>query len=936
VRDIAQDANGYLWLATYAGLVKFDGVRFVRQDRFDRSLPSDDLSALLITRNGSIWVGGVVGGVTHILGTHIVTHTSPEGLFDGYVFSLLEDRTGTIWVAAQGGLARINGQRWERLGTANGLPDRPASSLYQDQNGVIWVGTSAGLYKGGAPYEKFEAVASVPHSVEGIASTHLGEILTTHPTRLLTFVTGPSTNTHTEMPDFHGTRVMRDRRGSLWVGTRGRGIVRLQPASPNRPPRLDQLTHHDGLSSDSVLSLFEDREGQIWAGTPFGLNRLSENSVIPVLPDENTGGHVRSVVAAEDSGVWTSTAEALLRYSSSQRSIYGRRIPGSGTINALHTDKQRNALWIARNGGIIRYRGDRFEPFLFPDGTTLTRVRSMVTDTAGRLWLCDGDRGVFRSTDATLRSFELIAGDKPASSLFASRNGSVWIGFVNGTVRQVEGVNVVSYSEAQGLPGGGTVTAMYEDRSDNFWVGTHRGLSRFENGRFLTIRSHNGLPGPGPIAIVDDEDGNLWLGVTGVGLLKTTRADFDHAVATGTALAHHLYGESDGLRATPVRWFGAPTSARTKDGTLWFLTGHGLAVVDPARLHEPRATPAVRIEGAFADERDYPPDEEVNFPAGTTTLRIDYTLTSLAPLSQAKFRYRLEGLDDQWVEAGDRRQAFYTNVPPGRYRFLVEASIGTPQQVNGTYWMFSIRPRFYQTTWFAASAAMLLTAVMWALWRFRLSQVQRRFGLVLDERVRMGREIHDTLLQGLVGVAVQFKVIGDQLPPSAQAARDRLERVRKLVEHYIAETRQSIWDLRSPSLLDHDLTTALREAGRNIVGDNNIGFDVVVRGKAYACPPRVEEQLLRVGSEAVSNAIRHAEPSRVTIELVYQRDAITLRVIDDGAGFDADDPGFTTGGHWGLASMRERAQQMNARLNLTSEPGRGTQLELIVPAASMK
>jgi signal transduction histidine kinase len=209
-----------------------------------------------------------------------------------------------------------------------------------------------------------------------------------------------------------------------------------------------------------------------------------------------------------------------------------------------------------------------------------------------------------------------------------------------------------------------------------------------------------------------------------------------------------------------------------------------------------------------------------------------------------------------------------------------------------------------------------------------------RFAVVLDERARMGREIHDTLLQGLVGVAVQFKVIAEHLHSSPDAAKERLERLRKLVEHYICETRQSIWDLRSPTLEAADLISALRQAGETITADKNVQFELVVTGKPYRCDPKVEEQLLRVGREALSNAVRHADPNRVRVDLAYGPDTVLLRVTDDGSGFSPDDPGFSAGTHWGLTSMRERAQQINAKFHLVSAPGKGTELELIVPSAA--
>ncbi|RPI55386.1 MAG: hypothetical protein EHM55_08010 [Acidobacteria bacterium] len=936
VRDIAQDRQGYLWLATYSGLVRFDGARFLAwQPRDGGPLPSEDLSVLLVARDGSLWVGGF-GGVTRLVdGATDRKVSSAEGFFQGYVSALLEDRIGHIWVAGQSGVARFDGTRWQRLGRNEGLPERAGQRLHEDTNGDIWIGTSVGLYRRVPDETRFEPVPGVSFAIEDLAQDAAGNIVVPHPTKLFSVVSGS-----TPAPDdddlkrSHGTRLLLDYQKQLWVGTRGQGLVRLRPGSNSRI-FFDRLTTEHGLSANSILALFEDRERNVWIGTPFGLNRLSQNAVIPVPLGREMNGHVRAL-AEGDQSTWVATEESLLQFSGETQIDYGWKdtLPDY-TLIALHYNPHDTTLWVSTNHGLVRLKGGVLQPFPTPGASVLNRIRSITTDEKGRLWLCDVDRGIYRSTDRSLTRFELVAGDKQASTLMAARDGRVWIGFIDGTVRSYRGEQSDSFSAAQGLPTTGTVTAIHEDRAGSIWVGTHRGLSRYRDGRFVTLTKAEGFPGPGPVAIADDSNGDLWLGVTGVGIVRLSPAEFDNIASDPTRqLTHSLFGPADGLRGTPVPGFGTRTAVRGTNGEMWFLTGNGVAVVDPARLTQRPASPIV-IESLLAGENRYASGDETKLPPGASTLQFDYTVLSLAPLSQVDFRYKLEGFDSQWTDAGARRQAFFTNVPPGSYRFVVEAGYGTPR-VSRAEWLFSIRPRFYQTSWFALAIALTSGIGLWGLWRLRLHQMQRRFTLVLDERARMGREIHDTLLQGLVGVAVQIKVIADQVSSSPAAARERLERVRKLVEEYIGETRQSIWDLRSPSLQGRDLAAVLRDAGEAVTADANVRFDLVVRGRPYACPPKVEEQLLRVGREALNNAVRHAHPSRVKVELIYERESVRLRVIDDGAGFNPDAPGLSTGAHWGLMSMRERAKQINAKLHLTSTPGRGTELELIVPAMATR
>jgi signal transduction histidine kinase/ligand-binding sensor domain-containing protein len=933
VRAIAQDRDGYLWLATYSGLVRFDGARFVTwKDDEGPSLPSEDLSSLLVARDGSLWVGGL-GGLTHLVNHRIVeSHSAGGELLDGYVQAILEDTSGVIWAAAQGGVAKFDGSRWTRCGLQCGLPERSAISLLQDDHGTLWVGTSVGLFRRGASDKLFQSAPPDSYAIEHVAQDAAGHIVVTHPTQLLREEGAASSLDASELNRLHGTRLLRDSQGYLWVGTRGHGVVRLGPEGRGKTRTIERLSKDDGLSSESVQSLFEDREGDIWIGTPFGLNRLSKNAIIPVPTGTGQTGQARAIASADDGSIWAATDETLLRFHGTDQDLYewSKQFP-THTIIALHGDWDTKTLWISTNHGLVRFQAGKFTPFELPDKLELNRIRSITSDKDQHLWLCDADRGVFRSTDSTLTSFESIASDKVASSVYPARDGTVWIGFVNGTVRSYQNGKLQSFGESEGLPGG-TVTVIYEDRRGTIWVGSHAGLSHFENNRFVALTKASGFPATGPVAIAEDNDGYLWLGVTGLGVIRLSQDEFERSVKDRShRVQYRLYGTSDGLRSTPVRQFGTPSSAQGADGTLWFLTGSGFAVVDPNRLRASRPSPPLMVEAMITDTDEHAPTPDLTLPPNTSKFEIDYTLLSLAPLSQVNFRYRLEGFDEGWIEAGTRRQAFYTNVPPGHYRFRVEAVSDAASSSSSAAWQFAIQPKLYQTRSFALGMAAIGVFGLWGLWQLRLHQMRRRFAVVLEERARMGREIHDTLLQGLVGVAVQFKVIADLVHASPGAAKERLDRLRKLVEHYIHETRQSIWDLRSETLAVDDLATALRTTGETVTADKRVRFEMAVAGKPLRCPPKIEEQLLRVGREALLNAVQHANPSRVRVELSYDPESVRLRVIDDGLGFNVDDPNINTGAHWGLTSMRERARQVNGQFQLASAPGKGTQLELTVP-----
>jgi signal transduction histidine kinase len=316
-------------------------------------------------------------------------------------------------------------------------------------------------------------------------------------------------------------------------------------------------------------------------------------------------------------------------------------------------------------------------------------------------------------------------------------------------------------------------------------------------------------------------------------------------------------------------------------------------------------------------------------------LQIDYTVPELTAPRRTRFRYRLEGFDIDWIAAGRQRQAIYTNLPPGRYRFVVEARTDDdPWQQPAAFWEFSVQPAFYQSGWFLALCAGTVIAAGWMAWRIRVRQVRKQFAMLLGERVRLSREIHDTLLQSLVGVALQCDALANDPEPTPLSSHAGLVRLRRQVEEYIRECRQSLWDLRSPTLAKHDLVTALRTAGERATLAAGITLDVSVDGTPRRCSPRVEEQLLRIGQEAVTNAARHARATRVGLQLTYESDAITLHVLDNGCGFDPADPLHQLQGHCGLISMRERAETVGGTCRITSQAGAGTSISILIPLPS--
>jgi signal transduction histidine kinase len=546
-------------------------------------------------------------------------------------------------------------------------------------------------------------------------------------------------------------------------------------------------------------------------------------------------------------------------------------------------------VWLGYNGWLYRWDGRTATPLAIDSSHHVSQITQAFTDSTGRLWI-------------------------------AFNNGRIGVMTTDGEFRVAD--------NREGLANG--TQAFLEDEAHALWAVGSNGISLTTDRGCATVDKASGLPAGRVWSAVQDAEGYLWLSLDR-GLVRVKRDDLMRAASDRShRIQYKLFGTADGLAGAPL---GNVRSVRAADGRLWFVMGGGLTEVDPKQLGplQPPANAPLRIEAAIANEQRLTPATMTSLPAGTKRLQISYTAVALSPGNDVSFRYRLDGFDTDWIVAGARRQAFYTNLLPGRYRFRVEASgedgSWTP---SNAVWAFAIQPAFYQTTWFYAASLAALALLLALAWQLRLRRIRREFTLVLAERARLSREIHDTLLQSLVGVALQFDSIANMLDTSP-AALHQLVKIRRQVEAYIREARQSIWDLRSPVLETHDLLSALREFGRDAAARINARFSAAAVGTPRECPPKVENQLLRIGQEAVTNAVRHSGASRISVELRFEDHAVTLRVSDDGCGFEYRDDVHEVDNHYGLTSMRERARDLGGRLNVLTGVGRGTTIETIVP-----
>lgn len=918
---IRQDRDGYLWIGADAGLIRFDGVRFTPWNTLSETrLPPAPASALWVAKDGSLWVGLMGGGVRRIFGSQIHAEDQPQGTL-GSVTDLVEDHSGTVWAVSDGALFRVRGGRWESVPLLWNDRETVVQRLFVASKGGLWVATArGGVFQWIERNDSFQRMAA--GFTWDIHEDPHGAMWTTDIVAGFRRMGEPSPGPQPFAGS--GYRLAHDRQGNLWIATLGEGLWRARVDATTATRTVERTALRTGFSSDSVQSVLEDRDGNIWVGTTAGLHRLTQRRLTPI---ENVGFVVD--VAPSESGVEAGTTNGLIGFSAPrEEGSRTRQAPRGPALRTLFRDTQ-GMLWMGTNAGAWQLRRGVFSRLSLPKPPS-TAVTLITSASRGGVWL-GYDNWLHRWDGRTATPLEISPRQpvKVITQAHTDSSGRLWVAYDLGKIGVVDVHGVFRPVDSRESLANGT-QPFFEDRDHIIWAAGHAGISRITDGRVATLTRENGLPASRVWSIVEDDDGYLWLSVDR-GLVRVRRDELAKAATTPShRIQYKLYDTSDGLAGAPL---GNIRSARGSDGHLWFVRGGGLTEVNPKALglHEVPSSAPVRIEAVVANERRLTPDPLTALPAGTRRLQISYTSVALTASSKVHFRYRLDGFDTDWVDAGTRRQAFYTNLSPRAYRFRVEANSEDGTWTASTAaWDFAIEPAFYQSTWFYAASAGVMGLLVAGAWRVRLRRVRREFSLVLTERARLSREIHDTLLQSLVGVALQFDAIANTLD-RASAARDQLVRIRRHVEAYIREARQSIWDLRSPVLETHDLLAALRAFGSNAAAGTPVRFAATVAGAPRRCSPKVENQLLRIGQEAITNAVRHAGATRINLEMRFDDDTVTLRVSDDGRGFEYEYPAHDGDNHYGLTTMRERAEEMGGRFTIATAVGRGTAIETTVP-----
>ena len=736
VEAIAQTPEGYLWFATQEGFARFDGVRFTVFDRSNTpELQSNLVNALLADRRGRLWVG-TGKGVLVLERGRFRAYAQAQGLAGNYVRALHEDREGNLWVGSEGGLTRISDGLLTAFGLADGLSDASVRAIHADREGAIWVGTAKGglqrLVNG-----RFEAVAlggeraanAVRAFTEGVDGTFW---MATSRGDLYRVRAGS-----VERVPLHGllggavSSLLQDRNGNLWAATLG-GLGRV-----TRDGEYSMLTAAEGMPSSEIRSLHEDAEGNLWIGTNGGgVVRLRDGKVIPYGEREGVAGNLAWTVFQKRDG------ELLLGTEAGVSRIDGNAIQPlalpphivNRSIKSILEDRQ-GALWMGSDGGgLYRWQDDHLTRFTTKTGLAGDTVNGLLLDRSGRLWV--GSNGgldlLVDGRPSAVRAVKAL-GEVAVNLLHEDREGSLWMGTEAHGLLRLREATLDHFTDADGLPSG-RVLAIHEDADGVMWFGTLNGLARMRNGRFF------GYDIPGPLTsmilqVLEDRHGTLWM-TTNKGLISASRAQLnDFADGKGGPPPLSILGAADGMRA--IEFNGGHTSAGivSQRGELWLPTIRGFVRLDPARIPRNTIPPPVLIEDVVADDAHFAAIDGLEIEPGHKNWEFRFTALSFSVPERVQFKYRLEGFDPEWIDAGARRVAYYTGLPPGRYTFrVIAANDDGVWNDQGTAVSFELKPYFHQTFWFTALCAAAVMTLLWFGHRLRVRRLQMR-ALALAQRV---------------------------------------------------------------------------------------------------------------------------------------------------------------------------------------------------------
>ena len=931
---ILQDPAGYLWLATEAGLSRFDGVSFTPAESLLPGAPPNlYIRAAAQDASETFWLGSNDGNIYAVRSTGTTKYSADQGLSGGLMQCIVPEKSGAVWACLERGLARIDPsnpkQPVQVFHAADGLASDTPRAICEASNGKLWIGgdTPRVTERVNGTF-KIHALNGLPPSASVRSLLCDGDTLWVGTTFGLVRLQGEQQRLFTTKEGLVDDFVFSLAKGAdatLWVGTRS-GFSRLHNEI------WDSFRPQDGLSQSTAQTIIEDREGSLWVGTKRGLNQFVDGRSVPYTASEGLPSNETGPVLQDSTGIiWAGTLDAgLARFD-------GRRFTNLAAANGLPSNIVRalvedadKSLWVGTAKGLSRVASGRVTSnYTAAQGLPSSDIRSLFRDRDGVIWIGTA-QGLASLTHGRLTSVPHTP-QREIRSIGQDRDGNIVLG-------TDEGIYIGDKGAFQPLTQGGVymrnANAFFRDRDGLLWVGLNGAGLRLIDGKKVTaFFTRDGLYDAELYGISVDDQDRMWMACSR-GIFWVSRADLrrfangeiDHV----TSIA---YSPTDAQRVIESRPGVQPALWRMQDGRMWFSTVRGLIALDPAQPSREGAPPIV-IESPVVNGAPTAPALISQLPAGQKNIEFNYAGLSYVLPELIRFRYRLQGFDKDWIDAGTRRESFYTNLPPGDYTFQVTGcNFDGPCNETGASVAFTLTPLLYERAWFWPLILMLLGGIAWLSYQLHIRRLRERYDLIVSERSRIARELHDTLIQGFSGITMALQALTARVQTPSE--RDTLKDIIADAATCLRETRQSVSGLRSmPGASrgpETGLAAAIGRAVRDITETKSVRTKFNLEEVTRQLPPEVEYNLLRIIREAVNNSVKHANADFIEVTLRSTPEAIRIIVKDDGAGFSSDDAAAPGPGHYGIIGMKERASQIGATLDLVTSPGSGTTITLTLP-----